>query len=161
MLQYFWQHTVVKNRRWWILMSMDCTQYERFCLRVAYIDVFSPAFCKVLLSSDMTLWQSRRSVFPSTAFCILLSTDRTPWQSHRCVFPCIVYSNDMTSWQSHSTEKISCNVAPFFYHHSRQCGGDHHLASDTLYQTGYLSLISKKNVNNVRLSWNIVESDVK
>jgi hypothetical protein len=25
-------------------------------------------------------------------------------------------SNDMTSWQNSSAEKISCNVAPFFYH---------------------------------------------
>jgi hypothetical protein len=26
--------------------------------------------------------------------------------------------SDMTSWQNSSAEKISCNVAPFFYHHS-------------------------------------------
>ena len=39
-----------------------------------------------------------------------------------CLTP---HSNDMTSWQSSSAEKILCNVAPFFYHHS------------TLYQTGY------------------------
>jgi hypothetical protein len=28
------------------------------------------------------------------------------------------FPNDMTSWQNSSAEKISCNIAPFFYHHS-------------------------------------------
>jgi hypothetical protein len=46
----------------------------------------------------------------------------------------IPHSNDMTSWQNSSAEKISCNVAPFFYHHSVVI---QHLVSDTLYQTGY------------------------
>jgi hypothetical protein len=36
-------------------------------------------------------------------------------------------SNDMTSCQSSSAEKISLNVAPFFYHHRYTI----------LYQTGY------------------------
>ena len=48
------------------------------------------------------------------------------------------HSNDMTSWQNSSAEKISCNVTPFFYHHSVVI---QHLVSDTLYQT---SLNSKK-----------------
>ena len=25
--------------------------------------------------------------------------------------------NDMTSWQSSSAEKVSCNLAPFFFNH--------------------------------------------
>ena len=52
------------------------------------------------------------------------------------------HSNDMTSWQNSSAEKISCNVAPFFYHHSVVI---QHLVSDRL-----LSLNSKENVQNVR-----------
>jgi hypothetical protein len=44
------------------------------------------------------------------------------------------HSNDMTSWQNSSEEKISCNVAPFFYHHSVVI---QHFVSDTLYQTCY------------------------
>jgi hypothetical protein len=51
------------------------------------------------------------------------------------------HSNDMTSWQNSSAEKISCIVAPFFYHHSVVI----HLVSDRL-----LSLNSKENVQNVR-----------
>ena len=56
-----------------------------------------------------------------------------------CFLP---HSNDMTSWQSSSAEKVSCNVAPFFYHHSVVI---QHLVSDRL-----LSLISKENMHNVR-----------
>jgi len=52
-----------------------------------------------------------------------------------------LYSNDMTSWQSSSAEKISLNVAPFFYHHSVVI---QNLVSDRI-----LSLISKENVHNV------------
>jgi hypothetical protein len=44
----------------------------------------------------------------------------------------VLHSNDMTSCQSSSTENVSCNVAPFFYHHSVVI---QHLVSDTLYQT--------------------------
>ena len=45
----------------------------------------------------------------------------------------VSHSNGMTSCQSSSTEKVSCNVAPFFYHHSVVI---QLLVSDTLYQTG-------------------------
>ena len=45
----------------------------------------------------------------------------------------VSHSNDMTSCQSSSEENVSCNVAPFFYHHSVVI---QHLVSDTLYQTG-------------------------
>ena len=48
----------------------------------------------------------------------------------------VSHSNGMTSCQSSSAENVSCNVAPFFYHHS---------VSDRR-----LSLISKENVYNVR-----------
>ena len=54
------------------------------------------------------------------------------------------HSNDMTSWQNSSAEKISCNVAPFFYHH-RHSVVIQHLVSDRL-----LSLNWKENVQNVR-----------
>jgi hypothetical protein len=46
----------------------------------------------------------------------------------------VSHSNGMTSCQSSSAEYVSCNVAPFFYHHSVVI---QHLVSDTLYQTGY------------------------
>jgi hypothetical protein len=52
------------------------------------------------------------------------------------------YSNDMTSWQNSSAVKISCNFAPFFYHHSVVIQP---LVSDSL-----LSLSAKENVQNVR-----------
>jgi hypothetical protein len=52
------------------------------------------------------------------------------------------HSNDMTSWQNSAAEKISCSVAPFFYHHIVVM---QHLISDRL-----LSLNSKENVQNVR-----------
>jgi len=56
------------------------------------------------------------------------------------------HSKDMTSWQNSSAEKITCNVAPFFYH---QCGDTRscmrHFVSDRL-----LSLNSKENVQHVR-----------
>ena len=52
------------------------------------------------------------------------------------------HSNDMTSWQNSSAEKISCNVAPLFYHYSVVI---QYLVSDRL-----LSLISKENIQNVR-----------
>jgi hypothetical protein len=56
---------------------------------------------------------------------------------------CLVsHPNDMTSCQSSSAENVSCNVVPFFYHHSVVI---QHLVSDRL-----LSLISKENVYNVR-----------
>ena len=45
----------------------------------------------------------------------------------------VSHSNDMTSCQSSSEENVSCNVAPFFYHHSVVI---QHIVSDTLYQTG-------------------------
>ena len=54
----------------------------------------------------------------------------------------VSHSNDMTSCQSSSIENVSCNVAPFFYHHSVVI---QHLVSDRR-----LSLISKENVYNVR-----------
>ena len=35
-----------------------------------------------------------------------------------CYISCLPsHSNDMTSWQSNSAENVSCNVAPFSYHH--------------------------------------------
>ena len=45
----------------------------------------------------------------------------------------VSHSNGMTSCQSSSAENVSCNVAPFFYHHSVVIQD---LVSDTLYQTG-------------------------
>jgi hypothetical protein len=54
----------------------------------------------------------------------------------------VSHSNDMTSSQSSSAENVSCNITPFFYHHSVVM---QHLVSDRL-----LSLISKENVHNVR-----------
>jgi len=48
------------------------------------------------------------------------------------------HSNDMWPWQNSLAEKISCNIASFFYHHSVVM---QHLVSDRL-----LSLNSKKNV---------------
>jgi hypothetical protein len=53
-----------------------------------------------------------------------------------------LHSNEMTSWQSSSAEKMSCNIVPFFYHHSVVI---QHLVSDMR-----LSLISKENVHNIR-----------
>jgi hypothetical protein len=58
----------------------------------------------------------------------LRETSFCAWHHVICCrsFFCIVYvayidvfslhSNDMTSWQNSSTEKIWCNVTPFFYH---------------------------------------------
>ena len=54
----------------------------------------------------------------------------------------VSHSNGMTSCQSSSAENVSCNVAPFFYHHTVVI---QHLVSDRRY-----SLISKENVYNVR-----------
>jgi hypothetical protein len=54
----------------------------------------------------------------------------------------VSHSNGMTSCQSSSAENVSCNVAPFFYHHSVVI---HHFVSDRR-----LLLISKENVHNVR-----------
>ena len=54
----------------------------------------------------------------------------------------VSHSNDMTTCQSSSAENVSCNVVPFFYHHSVMI---QHLVSDRR-----LSLISKENVHNVR-----------
>jgi hypothetical protein len=54
----------------------------------------------------------------------------------------VSHSNDKTSCQSSSAENVSCNVAPFFYHHSVVI---QHLVSDRR-----LSLISKENVYNIR-----------
>jgi len=48
---------------------------------------------------------------------------------HWCAYP--RNSDYMTSYM---TKKISCNVAPFFYHHSVVI---QHLVSDIVYQTGY------------------------
>jgi hypothetical protein len=45
----------------------------------------------------------------------------------------VSHSNGMTLCQSSSAENVSCNVAPFFYHHSVVI---QHLVSDNLYQTG-------------------------
>jgi hypothetical protein len=45
----------------------------------------------------------------------------------------VSHSNVMTSCQRSSAENVSCNVVPFFYHHSVVI---QHLVSDTLYQTG-------------------------
>ena len=53
----------------------------------------------------------------------------------------VSHSNDMTSRQSSSAENVSCNVAPFFYHHSVVIK---HLVSDRR-----LSLIAEENVYNV------------
>jgi len=39
----------------------------------------------------------------------------------------------LLTWQNSLAENISCNVAPFFYHHSVVI---QHLVSDTLYQIG-------------------------
>jgi hypothetical protein len=45
----------------------------------------------------------------------------------------VSHSNDMMSCQSSLAENVSCNVAPFFYHHSVVI---QYLVSNTLYQTG-------------------------
>jgi hypothetical protein len=47
----------------------------------------------------------------------------------------------MSSYQSSSAENVSCNVAPFFYHHSVVI---QHLVSDTLYHTCYFRSIQRK-----------------
>ena len=60
----------------------------------------------------------------------------------------VSHSNDMASCQSSSAENVSCNVAPFIYHHSvviQHLSCIRHFVSDRL-----LSLISKENVHNVR-----------
>ena len=54
----------------------------------------------------------------------------------------VSHSNGMMSCQSSSAGNVSCNVAPFFYHHSVVI---QHLVSDRR-----LSLISKENIYNVR-----------
>ena len=54
----------------------------------------------------------------------------------------VSHSNGMTSCQSSSAKNVTCNVVPFFYHHSVVI---QHLVSDR-----QLSLISKENVYNVR-----------
>jgi hypothetical protein len=54
----------------------------------------------------------------------------------------VSHSNDMTSCQSSLVENVSCNIPPFFYHHSVVI---QHLVSDRR-----LSLISTENVDNVR-----------
>ena len=51
----------------------------------------------------------------------------------------VSHSNDMMSCQSSSGENVSCNVPPFFYHHSMVI---QHLVSDRR-----LSLISKEMYN--------------
>jgi hypothetical protein len=56
------------------------------------------------------------------------------------------HSNDVTSWQNSSAEKISCNVMPFFYHHSVVI---QHIVSDRL-----LSLNSKENCGHKRMVHN-------
>jgi hypothetical protein len=43
--------------------------------------------------------------------------------------------------QNSSAAKISCNFAPFFYHHSVVI---QHIVSDTLYQTSYFLYIQRK-----------------
>jgi hypothetical protein len=62
-------------------------------------------------------------------------------------FTCFTpHSNDVTSWQNSSAEKISCNVMPFFYHHSVVI---QHIVSDRL-----LSLNSKENCGHKRMVHN-------
>ena len=75
---------------------------------------------------------------------ILCMTSRYFFHSFTNVrLQCFVsHSNGMTSCQSSSTENVSCNVAPLFYHHSVVI---QHIVSDRR-----LSLISKENVYNVR-----------
>jgi hypothetical protein len=79
---------------------------------------------------------------------ILCMTSRNFFRSftHVALLCFVSHSNDMTSCQCSLAEKVSCNVAPFFYH---QCGDTtsciRHLVSDRL-----LTLISKENVHNVR-----------
>jgi hypothetical protein len=55
----------------------------------------------------------------------------------------VSHSNDMISWQSSSAENVSCNVTPFFYHHSVVI---QHFVSDTvsLYQTGDFRKFQRK-----------------
>jgi hypothetical protein len=71
---------------------------------------------------------------------ILFMTSRYFWRSFTNVMLlCFCsHSNDMASWQSSSAENVSCNVAPFFYHHSVVI---QHFVSDS-----QLSLISKENM---------------
>jgi hypothetical protein len=59
-----------------------------------------------------------------------------------CIYSKIMIDFNDMSCQSSLAENVSCNVAPFFYHHSVVI---QHLVSDKL-----LSLISKENVHNVR-----------
>jgi hypothetical protein len=47
----------------------------------------------------------------------------------------------MSSYQSSSAENVSCNVAPFFYHHGVVI---QHLVSDTLHHTCYFCSIQRK-----------------
>ena len=70
-----------------------------------------------------------------------LQTTDAKWRQ-KLTLPLARWANDMTSLQNSSVEKISCNVATFFYHHSVVI---QHLVSDML-----LSLNSKENVQNVR-----------
>ena len=78
-------------------------------------------------------------------------------------FTCFTpHSNDVTSSQNSSAEKISCNVTPFFYHHTVVI---QHLVSDRL-----LSLNSKENCGHKRMvpnyfvmtsyHWNVRENTV-
>jgi hypothetical protein len=49
----------------------------------------------------------------------------------------VIYSNGMTSCQSSSAENVSCNVVPFFYHHSVVI---QHLVSDSDFRHFNLTL---------------------
>ena len=59
----------------------------------------------------------------------------------------VSHSNDMMSYQSSSAENVSCNIAPFFYHHSVD---DTTSCIKHLVSKRRLSLISKEGVHNVR-----------
>ena len=84
-------------------------------------------FVNTLRETTFCVW--RNVIFPFIRQC------------HVTVF-CLTF-HDMISWQSSSAENVSCNVTPFFYHHSVVI---QHFVSDTvsLYQTGDFRKFQRK-----------------
>ena len=87
-----------------------------------------------LHSNAMTSWQC----FPCIPMLWRHDNAFLAFQCYDVMTTLSLHSNAMTSWQSISSNKIFCNVAPFFYHHSVVI---QHLVSDRL-----LSLISQEGV---------------
>ena len=110
---------------------MICNHSPNWRLKMWFVHTTGKTWYKVLYQHTMYVISLSNISIKTNLYNTLGETTFCAWRHVICCssffcFACVAYIevfspqfNDMTSWENSSAEKISCNIAPYFYH---QCG---------------------------------------